>query len=197
MNKQALLAIKQAMKKRMPSFARQDSHKQIKLSEAWRRPKGIHSKMREHRKGHPVCVTVGYRTPVELRSANRAGLLPIRVATLKELQALHPQKEYAIVARTLGLKKRLQLLHVAREKGIPVHIPHVDQYVKRLESQLQERRKARENALKQHAPAKKVAEATKQIRKDEPPQKKEQELTDAEKEERARREQEKLLTKRV
>ena len=52
----SLLELRRAMKRKKPDFIRQDSHKKAGLGAKWRKPKGIHSKMRKKHKGKYVKI---------------------------------------------------------------------------------------------------------------------------------------------
>lgn len=44
-------------------FIRQDAHKKAKLKNLWRKPKGLHNKMRLQKKGYRRLPKVGMGTP--------------------------------------------------------------------------------------------------------------------------------------
>ena len=58
------------IKKKIPEFIRQDTNK-CRFTSKWRRSRGLHSKMRLHRKGHGESPDIGYRSPRELRYKNK------------------------------------------------------------------------------------------------------------------------------
>ena len=88
--------------------------------EYWRKPKGNDSKMRLQIKGYPPIVKVGYRTPRDVRGLHPSGLEPVRVANAKELEKLNPKKHIVVIASQVGLRKKLELARIAREKGFRV-----------------------------------------------------------------------------
>lgn len=88
--------------------------------EYWRKPKGNDSKMRLQIKGYPPIVKSGYGTDSELRGLHPSGLEPVVVSSAKELEALDPARHIVYIAGTVGLRKRLELVKVAREKGFKV-----------------------------------------------------------------------------
>ncbi len=105
------------MKRRKPAFVRQDAGRFKRLGAKWRKPRGIHSKMREHRKGHPDVVSIGYRTPQSLRGILGDGRTPVRVHNQHEVGLLDPKRHALILAASLGTRKRLALLTIAEQKG--------------------------------------------------------------------------------
>ena len=60
---QQLLEIRQKMKSRKPAFIRQDNPKRPKLKDVWRKPKGVHSKIRHHFKGRRKITSPDYNSP--------------------------------------------------------------------------------------------------------------------------------------
>ncbi|MCX6814623.1 MAG: 50S ribosomal protein L32e [Candidatus Aenigmarchaeota archaeon] len=115
-----LLRIKIRKNRKTPRFKRQELWAQAMLKDTWRRPKGRHSKMRKQERGRGRIPKPGYGSPAALRGLDRQGFLPVRVFNLKDLEKLDPEKEKAVIASTVGRKKRLEILKKAEEKGIAV-----------------------------------------------------------------------------
>lgn len=115
-----LLKLKEHLRKRRPAFTREQSHrrKEVGPSDVWRKPKGLHSKMRHRMHGKQALVEVGYRSPAALRGMNRAGLRIVRISTLKEL-AMLKHGDAALLAHT-GARVRHLLLKEAIAKKLPV-----------------------------------------------------------------------------
>ncbi len=88
--------------------------------EYWRKPKGNDNKMRLQLKGYPPIVKVGYRTPAEIRGLHPSGLEPAIVSNVKDLESLDPRRHIVYIASTVGLRKRLELIRAARERGFRV-----------------------------------------------------------------------------
>ena len=103
----------------MSKFLRQDTVRHIKFnrrrSQAWRRPKGIHSKMRKRRNSYPKVVVIGYKSQID-QSGKIDGLNPVLVHNSKELLALN-KNSLAIIAK-IGAKKRIELIKLAQENKI-------------------------------------------------------------------------------
>ncbi len=111
-----------AARRGKPEFRRYLSWRFWKFErrEYWRKPKGNDNKMRLQLKGYPPIVKVGYRTPRELRGLHPSGLEPVRVSSVSDLEKLDPKKHIVVIASTVGLRKRLQILEAARAKGFRV-----------------------------------------------------------------------------
>ncbi|HLC55115.1 MAG TPA: eL32 family ribosomal protein [Candidatus Nanoarchaeia archaeon] len=177
-----LLEVRNKLKRRMPRFIRQDAHKRKRLSQSWRRPKGIHSKMREQIKGRRRSPNIGWGSPRAVSGLTREGFRPLYVQNKSQLAQAVKQ---IVIARTVGMKKRAALVRKAMEMNLTIlNIKDPQAYLADVEKQLIERRKQH----KSHTMEKKKAdEAAKKAE----PQKKEETLE--EKEAREKEEKRKVL----
>ena len=91
--------------------------------EYWRKPKGNDNKMRLQWKGYPPIVKVGYGSPRELRDLHPSGLTPVRVFNVNDLEALDPKKHIIIIASSVGLRKKLEIVKAAEAKGFRIANP--------------------------------------------------------------------------
>lgn len=122
-----LLEVRRTLNRRRPIFGRQQANRYRRIGRdgAWRRPRGMQSKQRRHYGYRPKIVRVGYRSPAEVRGLVPSGFLPIIVRTPRDLEAIDGKTEAAIIARTLGTRRRLVLEEEARRLGIRVLNPIV------------------------------------------------------------------------
>jgi len=116
MDKEKLLKIRETIRKKKPEFIRQDAHKMKRLEKKWRKPKGLHSKMRHKFRGYRRCVDAGWRGPKEVRGLHRSGQELVNVANLASLQELDPKK-HAIIISKIGRRKKLEIVKEALDKG--------------------------------------------------------------------------------
>jgi large subunit ribosomal protein L32e len=116
---QRLLKVRKDKKMRKPKFRRHDWHKKKRLSEVWRRPRGIHNKMRRHIKGKGALVKVGYRVPSIVRNLHPSGKREILVHNPAELEDISGDVVIRI-GRTVGMRKRISIQKKAEEMGLIV-----------------------------------------------------------------------------
>ena len=103
-----------------PAFKRQEWFRYQKLGEAWRRPKGIHSKMRRGMKRRPPMVEIGYRGPALVRDLHPSGFEEVLVYNVEGLENIDPKTQAARIGGTVGVKKRITIENRAKELGIRV-----------------------------------------------------------------------------
>lgn len=109
-----LLAVRKTIKSKKPEFIQQDYHKKKRLSKKWKRPTGLHSKMRHQFKGYNRRVKQGWRSPLAVRGFHGKGVEPVLVSNLSDL--LNVKKDQGIiVSGKVGLKKRIDILKKAEE----------------------------------------------------------------------------------
>ncbi|MCI4367117.1 MAG: 50S ribosomal protein L32e [Thermoplasmata archaeon] len=120
-----LLAVRREGDARRPRFTRQASYRYYRIGrdEAWRRPRGQQSKQRRHYKYRSTVVSIGFRGPALARGLTPTGFKPVIVWTPKEIEKLSPTTEAAIIARTVGTRRRLVLEETARKAGVHVLNP--------------------------------------------------------------------------
>ncbi len=176
------------MKRKKPDFVRQDAHKK-RLKKRWVKPRGLHSKVRLKKAGHPKKVSVGYRAPKEVRGLSKEGLKVIIINNEGELSKVDKEKEGIIISGKVGLRNKILLLKKAKENGINVLNLDVDEYLKR-----------KEEEIKKISEEKKTKEKRKKAKKEEKKEKKEEKLeeklSEEERKEQEKKEKDKLLTKR-
>lgn len=98
--------------KAKPKFKRQQPLKKLKNS--WRKPRGKHSKMRKGIKGKPRLVKIGYKSP----TTDKEMLI---VRNKDEIEKIDTKKfKSVIISKTVGKKKRIEILKTAEEMGIEV-----------------------------------------------------------------------------
>jgi large subunit ribosomal protein L32e len=122
-----LLRARGEIDRRRPLFGRQARYRYYRIGRdmSWRAPRGLQSKQRRHYGYRPKVVRVGYRSPALVRGLVPSGFRPILVRTSRDLEGLDVHREAAVIARTVGTRRRLVLEETARKLGIRVLNPIV------------------------------------------------------------------------
>ncbi|MFH1511170.1 MAG: 50S ribosomal protein L32e [Candidatus Woesearchaeota archaeon] len=183
-----LLEQRNKVKKKKPKFYRQDSHKKAKLELAWRKPKGLHSKMRLGKRGYRRSVEIGWGSPRAVKGLHRNGLAMVTVHNTKDLEKIDPKKQGALVAATVGQRKRIQIAREAIQKKITVlnmkdPAKYIEEAEAKMKAKLEEKKKPEKKGEK------------KQEKKPEKEPEKKEETSDEEKKKKEKQEKDKLLTR--
>ncbi len=117
------LELRTRLKNKKPKFRRQESWRYKRVSEIWRKPDGIDSKMRISKKGWPKLVEVGYRGPRKARGLHPSGYEEILVRNVDDLTQVNSETQAIRIAHTVGMKKRAEILSRADERHIHVLNP--------------------------------------------------------------------------
>ena len=113
--------------RKKPRFRRQESWRYKRVTDRWRRPHGIDSKMRKKIKGWPISPTTGYRSPKKTRGLHPSGFVETRVQSISDLGDIDPELQAIRIGRTVGGRKRVEIMALAEEKGIHVLNPKLTQ----------------------------------------------------------------------
>lgn len=181
-----LLTLKQKIKSKKPVFVRENYGALPRITNTWRKPKGIHSKLRHGFAGHRNRVEPGYGTPATLRHLTTEGLHPVLVHTTKTVDTLDPKKHTIIIAH-VGMRKKTEIITYAQQKKISIlNVKKPEQYLTSVQTELAERKKAQQTR-------KKKQEKQTKVEKKEQPQEQKDETA---KKEEQKKELDKLLTKK-
>lgn len=134
-----LLEVRKQIKKGKPLFLGQDSHKKKRIRKRWVKPRGLHSKIRLWKRGYRTMVTKGYRSPVLVRGM-ASGLFPVVVSSVKDLAKVNPVNHGVVISSTVGQKSKLTLLQKAKELRLVVLNAKLDDFTKKVELDLKQRK---------------------------------------------------------
>ncbi|BAB59488.1 ribosomal protein large subunit L32 [Thermoplasma volcanium GSS1] len=115
-----LLKIKNYMARKRVEFHRQEWFRYKKLGDAWRKPRGKHSKLREHLSRRPPIVDAGFRSPAKVRGMHPSGYYEVLVYNLKDIENIDPKIQAARIASSVGSRKREEIAKRCAELNIKV-----------------------------------------------------------------------------
>src|SRR5712691_947370 len=106
-----------------PAFHRQESWRYKRVKPAWRRARGVTSKMRKEESGWPAKVKVGYGTAAATRGLHPRGLRERLIHRISELEGLDPKIHIIRISARVGERKRLTLLDEIRHRNFHIANP--------------------------------------------------------------------------
>ena len=161
--------------KKKPKFVRQDYTKKKALGAKWRRPKGLHSKIRERRAGHEKRASIGYGSPKKTRHLDSSGLRKVLISNVHELSRIK-KGEGIIISSNVGDKKRFEILKKAQSQNIAVlNIKNVEEKITQITKNLSEKKQQKKEKEKTRKQAKEEAEKKAKEKKEEKKEEKEEE----------------------
>lgn len=182
-----LLALRKTIKKKKPSFKRSDYSKKVRIGLSWRKPKGLHSKMRHKAAGHAEVVSIGWGSPLAVEGMHKSGLMPMMVNNQADANAIDPKRQGAVIAAGVGVRSRLVLVEALLKRQVRIlNIKDAKGYAASIAADI----KARKEAV---AKAKQSKTQKAPVQKKEEPKK---ELSAEDQKEQQRREAEKVLTQK-
>ena len=127
-----LLDTRKEIKSRKPEFERQDSNIFKQFEGKWRRPKGIHSKLRRGFRGHKAAPSIGYSSPRAVSGLTKKGLKMVLISNLNDFNKIKNDC-VAVISSKVGIKKKLEILKYAKEKKLNVSgVKDFDSYINKI-----------------------------------------------------------------
>lgn len=120
---QRLLKVRKKQKSKKPNFVQADQHKKKRLKNYWRRPRGLQSKKRRHILGKGEMARVGYGSPVAVKGLHPSGFQDVLMSRIQDLDELDPSTQAVRIARTVGQRKRMDIVKKARSLGLKILNP--------------------------------------------------------------------------
>ncbi len=114
------LKLRAERKKKQPQFLREEWHRYKRLGKKWRKPTGLHSKMRRNKRYRTPMARAGYGTTKKVRGLHPSGFREIMIFNPSDLEKIDPKIEAARVGGSVGKRKLLQIYKVADEKNIRI-----------------------------------------------------------------------------
>ncbi|MFX0106856.1 MAG: 50S ribosomal protein L32e [Candidatus Hodarchaeota archaeon] len=108
-----MLRIAREKRRRQPKFRHEQAHRWKRVSDSWRKVRGIDSATREKRKGRVAMVSSGYRKPRSVRGVHPSRYIEVHVNRPADLEGLDGEIHAIRIGSTVGLKKRQDILKKA------------------------------------------------------------------------------------
>lgn len=113
-----LMNVRSRQKAKKPEFNRHDCHKKKRLGTSWRKPRGLHNKLRQQVSAKGKLVRPGFGSPKAVKGFHPSGFKEILVNNVKELENA---KGCAVrIASAVGMRKRLEIQAKAAEMNLKV-----------------------------------------------------------------------------
>ena len=117
------LKLRKERKSKKGKFRRQEWFRYKRLGTKWRKPRGLHSKMRRKLKYRPKMPSAGYGSPKEAKHLHPSGFREVMVFNPRDVETIEPGLEAARIGHTVGSRKRKDILKKAHELGVRVLNP--------------------------------------------------------------------------
>jgi|TARA_Y100000310_G_scaffold167856_1_gene167798 large subunit ribosomal protein L32e len=163
-----LLDLKKKIKNKRPKFIRQDYGLVKRVKKNWRKPKGVHSKMRHKIKSKRKMVSSGYRVPAATRGLVE-GLKSVMVNNIGDLEGLDKEESGIIISSSTGSKKKVEIIKKATEMGIKILNLNGDEFIKKIEEKTAIKKEKKEKIKESKKKAKEKEDSKKTVAKEKKP----------------------------
>ena len=142
--------LKLVARNRKIKFVRQDTNRADKFKIKWRKPKGLHSKLRLNKKGHQRTPSQGYRSPRSIRGGEKFTMI-------KSIEDITEGK--LMISGKVGLRKKIEIVKLAKEKGFTIlNVPNLDKFLKDVEEMINKKKLEKKAKLQKKDKTKKELE---------------------------------------
>ena len=115
-----MLQYRSSRKAKEPEFHRQEWFRYKKLGDSWRKPRGLHSKMRKNVKYRPKMARIGFGSPKSVKGRHPSGFEEILVHRPDDLEGIDPKTQAVRIGHQVGTRKRIAIEDKADELGIRI-----------------------------------------------------------------------------
>ncbi|MBW6516967.1 MAG: 50S ribosomal protein L32e [ANME-2 cluster archaeon] len=123
-----LLNVRKRQKLKKPHFVQTDQHKKKKLKDTWRKPRGLHNKKRQYILGKGEIARVGYGSPVAVKGLHPSGFEEVLLSRAQDLDNVDPATQAVRIARTVGQRKRIDIVKKAQSLGLKIlNLPYQEE----------------------------------------------------------------------
>ncbi|KAJ9665683.1 60S ribosomal protein L32 [Coniosporium apollinis] len=110
------------VKKRTAPFKRHQSDRFMRVSESWRKPKGIDNRVRRRFKGQAAMPKIGYGSNKRTRHMMPSGHKAFLVNNTRDVDLLlmHNRTHAAEISHAVSSRKRIEIIARAKQLGVKV-----------------------------------------------------------------------------
>ena len=163
-----------------------------KLDFNWRKPRGIHNKLRKRKRGKWNVPSIGYGNANILKHLV-GGLMPVLVRNVNELKKL-TKDNLVVISGNVGMKKKIQMLEEIKKLKLKVkNIDDIDKFLKEVEENFKKRKEVKETKDKEKQKSKEEFEKKAKVKEGE----KKKESEDENKEEDEKKESAKKVEPKI
>jgi large subunit ribosomal protein L32e len=128
------------LKKKKPQFIRTNLNKK-RFKSKWRRPRGMHNKIRLGKRGKPQRPSIGYKSPNSIRGLLKSNKKIFLVSNLKDLEKVNVHENVVLLSSSLGKKKRITILEKCLALNLHVlNIKNVQDYIAKAKESVTKRK---------------------------------------------------------
>ncbi|MEE8299944.1 MAG: 50S ribosomal protein L32e [Desulfatiglandales bacterium] len=118
------MVIKKDENKLKPKFKRRESIRYKKLSRGgWRKPRGIHHKVRLNRGGKGESPSIGYGTKAEQKGVHPSGYMDVLVENPSQLATLDKERDAVRISGRVGDFKAQKIMEDSKKLGLKILNP--------------------------------------------------------------------------
>jgi len=117
------LKLRLKIKRKKPDFIRKRGGILKRLGIKWRKPKGLHSQLRRHKKEAGHMPRAGYGSPRTVRGLHPSGFEEVLIFNVKDLEKINSRKQACRIASGVGKKKRIEIMKKTEDMKIKVLNP--------------------------------------------------------------------------
>lgn len=145
----SLLEVRKILKSKKPDFIRQQGNYVKGLEKKWRKPKGMHSKLRRKFRGKIKMPSIGYSSPSIVRFHHPSGLLPILINSIQDLSKVK-KNSGLILGSTMGKRKKTEIIKKALELKLKIlNLKDPEKFIEKVKEEIElKRRLAKEKQEK-------------------------------------------------